>query len=286
MRIQGRFLLLFLTSILLSSTLTLSAGDDTFSDADESVDSQQAEGAGEEAAFDLSELPPLIPISRFERIGSMPREPMTAESQAQYLQPDPTICKICFRKFPSVSKNQRHQVKHTKEKPFACTICPSRFSQNVSLNVHMRTQHNGDHSNRRRRRKVAIAEQPEPAATAAMPIMAPAPTPAPISQAQYLQPDPTICEICFRRFPSVSKNQRHQVTHTKEKPFACTLCSSRFSQNASLNDHMRRQHNGDHSNMRKRREAAIAEQPEPAATAAMPIMAPAPVPGATRSEHS
>lgn len=53
-------------------------------------------------------------------------------------------CATCKKPFPSKSKLDRHQTVHTNERPFACPLCPLRYTQNSSLDVHLRTIHDAE----------------------------------------------------------------------------------------------------------------------------------------------
>ncbi|XP_028259738.1 zinc finger protein 271-like [Parambassis ranga] len=51
------------------------------------------------------------------------------------------------------------------------------------------------------------------------------------------------CPLCDnRRFRDASKLARHMRTHTKEKPFTCSLCDTTFSQSYHMTRHMKNQH--------------------------------------------
>ncbi|XP_072319957.1 uncharacterized protein [Eucyclogobius newberryi] len=50
------------------------------------------------------------------------------------------------------------------------------------------------------------------------------------------------CPQCQRSFPGLNKLLRHMQTHSKDKPFSCTLCSLAFSQGYHMTRHMKVQH--------------------------------------------
>ena len=52
------------------------------------------------------------------------------------------------------------------------------------------------------------------------------------------------CEICFKSFRDKYKLKRHSVVHTKENPYACELCSTRFTRPESLKRHLKNMHQG------------------------------------------
>ncbi|XP_037602115.1 zinc finger protein 770-like [Sebastes umbrosus] len=47
------------------------------------------------------------------------------------------------------------------------------------------------------------------------------------------------CHTCLKCFPSVSKLQRHMMTHTGQRPFGCEMCAKRFRQKTHLRVHSR-----------------------------------------------
>eukprot|EP00914_Ancora_sagittata_P018047 GHVO01035615.1.p2 GENE.GHVO01035615.1~~GHVO01035615.1.p2 ORF type:complete len:111 (+),score=7.78 GHVO01035615.1:436-768(+) len=47
---------------------------------------------------------------------------------------------------------------------------------------------------------------------------------------------------CNKGFESKANLQRHQLIHTKERPYACLTCGKRFNQKANLSTHFKRVH--------------------------------------------
>lgn len=50
------------------------------------------------------------------------------------------------------------------------------------------------------------------------------------------------CDICGRVCPSKHKLKRHLSTHSKERPFPCSICGRSFKWTEYLQKHMRQQH--------------------------------------------
>ena len=50
------------------------------------------------------------------------------------------------------------------------------------------------------------------------------------------------CDVCFENFRDRYNLKRHYVVHTREKPYACSLCDGRFTQISSLKQHVKTKH--------------------------------------------
>ena len=50
-------------------------------------------------------------------------------------------CSYCAKKFKLLVDKKRHELKHTKEKPFQCEFCPLKVGQKGTLNAHIKLKH-------------------------------------------------------------------------------------------------------------------------------------------------
>lgn len=112
-------------------------------------------------------------------------------------------CPVCEKTFRWKYELTKHEVVHTKERPFACGICGMRFTQSSSMRSHIRSFHDEDGS---------LNPHPEP------------------------RPQ---CDMCGKVFVKKSELARHLVVHTGARPFSCEICSNTFSQIAGLRRHMK-----------------------------------------------
>ena len=113
-------------------------------------------------------------------------------------------CIHCGMYFKSKLNLNRHAVIHTNKKPFACALCDATFPNHQSLSVHKRWTH-------KYKRK-----------------------PEPISGFRCIQ--------CSMSFKTVLHLNRHMITHSNKKSFACTLCDATFKTHQSRLMHKRNIH--------------------------------------------
>lgn len=84
-------------------------------------------------------------------------------------------------------------------KPFKCTQCPSRFTTNSNMAVHLNSHHN----------------QPDPKD----------------DNVNY------VCEQCSKTFKTLSKLKAHHLVHKTERPFECKICGLRCKVKGALKAH-------------------------------------------------
>ena len=106
----------------------------------------------------------------------------------------PYACSMCPKRFTSKGHVAPHERTHTGEKPYACSMCPRRFAHKNAVPPHERT-HTGE--------------------------------------------KPYACSMCPRRFSDKSQVVPHERTHTGEKPYACSMCPMRFTSKGNVARHER-----------------------------------------------
>lgn len=68
-----------------------------------------------------------------------------------------------------------------------------------------------------------------------------------------------VCEVCNREFTNRHLYKNHVVTHSEDRPFACTICSKSFKLKTNLMRHTKRCH----SNVEKKQPSNSMKRPKP-----------------------
>ncbi|KAI8431757.1 hypothetical protein MSG28_016194 [Choristoneura fumiferana] len=119
--------------------------------------------------------------------------------------------------------SQRHMQRHRNVKHYQCLVCRSKFSNDNSLKVHMKTIHS--------------REKPYECTTCDSKFNNGGELKK--HQKKHSELKQRTCTVCNTKFSSKSYLQIHQRIHTGEKPYGCSTCESKFSRKSLLIVHMK-----------------------------------------------
>jgi KRAB domain-containing zinc finger protein len=98
---------------------------------------------------------------------------------------------------------QEHQNTHGEARPYLCTLCGATFKTKGSLQTHIQGVHKG--KNRKPQDESALIYG---------------------------------CEVCGRKFHNHAILKKHMITHSTERPFACSSCGDTFKTAEYLKSHI------------------------------------------------
>nr|XP_042910625.1 zinc finger protein 761-like [Parasteatoda tepidariorum] len=142
------------------------------------------------------------------------------------------------------SHMKRHQLVHTQERPFTCSVCFKSFNHKVSLLCHTRL-HTGEKPfscellhfiffkniliilGRKQEHKCTICSYVAPHACVLKQHMK-----------KHTQERPFACHLCPKAFNYKNCLDNHLCKHTGIKPYKCQICLREFSVKQSLKRHM------------------------------------------------
>uniref|UniRef100_A0A673W9K0 C2H2-type domain-containing protein n=1 Tax=Salmo trutta TaxID=8032 RepID=A0A673W9K0_SALTR len=140
---------------------------------------------------------------------------------------DPEQAKNCCLDYTYLHTLKSHELKHTGEKSYKCSVCEKSFNQKGNLNQHM---------------LVHTGEKPFSCSVCGKCFTQKANLTA--HQLSHTGEKPFSCSICRKGFTQKAYLKQHQKLHTGEKPYACSECDKRFTFCTSLKRHQL-QHTGE-----------------------------------------
>ncbi|XP_046976033.1 zinc finger protein 235-like isoform X1 [Vanessa cardui] len=135
-------------------------------------------------------------------------------SQTAHIKLKPFQCTICQKRFTQQGGVQQHMRMHTGDRPFPCTFCPKAFTQKSGLDQHLRI---------------------------------------------HTKVKPYRCIICSKAFSQSVHLQQHMRTHTNVAPFQCGICQKRFKQSSHLNYHLKYHNPANMTDEQKERYAKLVQ---------------------------
>ncbi|XP_031635839.1 gastrula zinc finger protein XlCGF46.1-like isoform X2 [Contarinia nasturtii] len=132
------------------------------------------------------------------------------------------LCSTCGKSFKNPTYLRAHVKRHTSTKSVACPKCPKRFFDKHGLKKHIEVHDDGrfvcDICGSVMRSRGSYMEH----------------------KRRHKKTKVFTCEVCNKQIKTSLYNLRlHMYTHTGEKPFKCSYCDRRYTQNADLNKHLR-----------------------------------------------
>ena len=135
-------------------------------------------------------------------------------------------CLDCLHIFSKEEKLKLHMKAHTGEKPFECSKCDFRCSQNNDLLRHERTKHSTDPKHRYTCKICSKSYTRQNTLNRHL--------------VMHTGERPYKCAECDQSFRRSKGLRDHERTHSGEEPYCCTKCGKRFRTLDNYHNHARK----------------------------------------------
>ncbi|XP_058449880.1 zinc finger protein 883-like [Malaya genurostris] len=149
-------------------------------------------------------------------------------------------CEECSIDIPVLTTYNRHLSRHDEtERPNKCSDCPLRFKSTMQLKIHENMIHGANH-------KIKLSEQKESVIICEI-------CGHKFShkgklndhiQRVHLKIGIPKCDICSKTFTTRSSLERHMISHSDVKPYACDQCDQSYRRLLLLRQHKSLVHEG------------------------------------------
>lgn len=135
-------------------------------------------------------------------------------------------CDTCGREFESRRNLQRHVICHSKERPFACSLCERRFKRSAEVAAHMKNRHRKERDhicdvcNYGSNNKSVVERH----------------------RRRHFNQFTLQCDVCGWGCYSSVQLKEHQNLHTGATPFECDVCGKGFATKGRLKYHKETKH--------------------------------------------
>ena len=184
---------------------------------------------------------------------------LTYHVRSTHTKERPYQCPDCTKSFHQLVKLKRHRLQHTGERPFSCDVCGKSFTTRYHMKehrvIHWADQHYqcqlcdrkfSDKNNLRRHQKSLHGPASLKCADCHLTYQSKYQYDTHLLATHHHHAQGAAgslsCPACGKRFKTKKDLDRHQLTHSKVKPFACLQCDKGFSRKDHLKRHMMKVH--------------------------------------------
>ncbi|XP_063391087.1 zinc finger protein 431-like [Cydia fagiglandana] len=162
-------------------------------------------------------------------------------------------CDSCSKKFPTVSRLEKHKVIHTKrERNYGCEVCGKRFVSKYYVDSHVQF-HTGykpytcdicqkqffGKNNMREHIRAHMGVKPYTCNKCGKKFTCRSSYKRHdlFQHSKHMKERAFSCDICNKSFVHSYHLKQHKRLHTGEKPYACNICSKQFAAKYNLSTH-------------------------------------------------